>query len=111
MTYMGSGKNRARLQCYGRGQGRALKPASGTLPLTLAPGAFASTRSAPGPIKTLAASAVSSLKDIFSIMWKERAAAPQCVSWMWAAQPVFLASDLSCAVTGEIIYVGQRFQP
>lgn len=62
-----------------------------------------------GPIKTLAASAVSSFKDSFNYM-ETHAPLRRNVSAMdVGGAAVFLASDLGRSVTGEVIYVDSGF--
>ncbi len=57
----------------------------------------------------LAASAVSSLKDIFHYVEKNAPLRRNVTPLDVGGAAVFLASDLSCAVTGEIIYVDSGF--
>ena len=62
-----------------------------------------------GPIKTLAASAVSSFKDSFNYM-ETHAPLRRNVSAMdVGGAAVFLASDLGRSITGEVIYVDSGF--
>ena len=62
-----------------------------------------------GPIKTLAASAVSSLKDIFNHVEAHAPLRRNVSTTDVGGAAVFLASELSHAVTGEIIYVDSGF--
>lgn len=62
-----------------------------------------------GPIKTLAASAVSSLKDIFNHVAAQAPLRRNVSPLDVGGAAVFLASDLSLNVTGEIIYVDSGF--
>ncbi len=58
-----------------------------------------------GPIKTLAASAVASLKNIFTHIEEKAPLKRNVTIDDVGGTAVYLASDLSCAVTGQIIYV------
>ncbi|MBQ3059048.1 MAG: enoyl-ACP reductase [Desulfovibrio sp.] len=58
-----------------------------------------------GPVKTLAASAVSSLKDIFTHVEAHAPLRRNITTADVGGAAVFLASDLSHAITGEVIYV------
>lgn len=62
-----------------------------------------------GPIKTLAASAVSSLKDIFNHVAAQAPLKRNVSAMDVGGTAVFLASDLSMSVTGEVIYVDSGF--
>lgn len=62
-----------------------------------------------GPIKTLAASAVSGLKDIFNRVEETSPLRRNVTTSDVGGVATFLASDLSNAVTGEIIYVDNGF--
>lgn len=62
-----------------------------------------------GPIKTLAASAVSSLKDIFNHVEATSPLRRNVTPMDVGGTAVFLASDLSRSVTGEVIYVDSGF--
>ena len=62
-----------------------------------------------GPIKTLAASAASSLKDIFNHVEAHAPLRRNVSTTDVGGAAVFLASELSHAVTGEIIYVDSGF--
>lgn len=62
-----------------------------------------------GPIKTLAASAVSSLKDIFTHVAAQAPLKRNVSAMDVGSAAVFLASDLSRGVTGEIIFVDSGF--
>lgn len=62
-----------------------------------------------GPIKTLAASAVSSLKDIFNHVENHAPLRRNVSTTDVGGAAVFLASDLAHAVTGEVIYVERGF--
>ena len=65
LSYYGAEKVVAELQRHGRGQGRARGAACATSPPTSGRTASASTRSAPGPIRTLAASGVAGFKTMY----------------------------------------------
>ncbi len=62
-----------------------------------------------GPIKTLAASAVSSLKDIFNHLETHAPLHRNVSTADVGGAAVFLASELSHAITGEVIYVDSGF--
>lgn len=62
-----------------------------------------------GPIKTLAASAVSSLKDIFNHVAAQAPLRRNVTPGDVGGTAVYLASDLSSNVTGEVIYVDSGF--
>ena len=62
-----------------------------------------------GPIKTLAASAVSSLKDIFTMVESNSPLRRNVTTADVGGVAAFLASDLANAVTGQIIYVDSGF--
>ncbi len=62
-----------------------------------------------GPIKTLAASAVASLKNIFTHIEEHAPLKRNVTTEDVGNTAVFLASDLSSAVTGQIIYVDGGF--
>lgn len=62
-----------------------------------------------GPIKTLAASAVSSLKDIFNHVAANSPLRRNVSAMDVGGAAVFLASDLSRSITGEVIFVDSGF--
>lgn len=62
-----------------------------------------------GPVKTLAASAVSSLKDIFTRVEAHAPLRRNITTSDVGGCAVFLASDLGRAVTGEVIFVDSGF--
>ncbi len=62
-----------------------------------------------GPIKTLAASAVASLKNIFTHIEEHAPLRRNVTTEDVGNTAVYLASDLSSAVTGQIIYVDGGF--
>ncbi len=62
-----------------------------------------------GPIKTLAASAVSSLKHIFSVIDEKSPLHCNVTTADVGNTAVYLASDLSSAVTGQVIYVDSGY--
>lgn len=62
-----------------------------------------------GPIKTLAASAVSGLKDIFSRVEEHAPLRRNVTTADVGGTATYLASDLANGVTGEIIYVDSGF--
>ena len=62
-----------------------------------------------GPIKTLAASAVSGLKNIFTRVEESAPLHRNVTTTEVGGLAVFLASDLATAVTGEIVYADCGF--
>jgi enoyl-[acyl-carrier protein] reductase I len=62
-----------------------------------------------GPIKTLAASAVGGLKNIFTHIEETAPLRRNVTTQDVGGLATFLASDLSSAVTGEVIYVDNGF--
>ena len=62
-----------------------------------------------GPIKTLAASAVGGLKNIFTHIEETAPLRRNVTTQDVGGLATFLASDLSNAVTGEVIYVDNGF--
>ena len=62
-----------------------------------------------GPIKTLAASAVSSMKDLCSIVDRNAPLHRNVTTGDVGGTALFLASDLAHAVTGQVIYVDSGF--
>ncbi|MDE5832226.1 MAG: enoyl-ACP reductase [Desulfovibrio sp.] len=62
-----------------------------------------------GPIKTLAASAVSSFKDSFNYMETHAPLRRNVTAADVGGAAVFLASDLGRSVTGEVLYVDSGF--
>ena len=62
-----------------------------------------------GPIKTLAASAVSSLKDIFTLVENHAPLHRNVRTTDVGGAAAFLASDLAHAVTGQVLYVDSGF--
>ena len=62
-----------------------------------------------GPIKTLAASAVSGLKNIFTRVEEHAPLRRNVTTADVGGAAVFLASELSHGVTGEVIYVDSGF--
>ncbi len=62
-----------------------------------------------GPIKTLAASAVASLKNIFSHIDEHAPLRRNVTTTDVGGAAVFLGSDLSAAVTGQILYVDSGY--
>lgn len=108
MTYMGSGKIVPGYNVMGVAKA-ALEASVRYLAYDLGPKGIRINAISAGPIKTLAASAVSSLKDIFHYV-EEHAPLRRNVTPMdVGGVAVFLASDLSHSVTGEIINVDSGF--
>ena len=62
-----------------------------------------------GPIKTLAASAVSSMKDLCSIVDRNAPLHRNVTTGDVGGTALFLASDLAHAVTGQVVYVDSGF--
>ena len=62
-----------------------------------------------GPVKTLAASAVSSLKDIFTHVEATAPLRRNITTSDVGGAAAFLASDLAHAITGEVLYVDSGF--
>ncbi len=62
-----------------------------------------------GPIKTLAASAVSSLKHIFAHIDERSPLHKNVTTNDVGGTATYLASDLSCAVTGQVLYVDSGY--
>jgi enoyl-[acyl-carrier protein] reductase I len=62
-----------------------------------------------GPIKTLAASAVSSMKDLCSIVERNAPLHRNVTTGDVGGAAAFLASDLAHAVSGQVIYVDSGF--
>ena len=62
-----------------------------------------------GPIKTLAASAVSSMKDLCSIVDRNAPLHRNVTTGDVGGTAVFLASELAHAVTGQVVYVDSGF--
>lgn len=62
-----------------------------------------------GPIKTLAASAVSSFKDSFNYMATHAPLRRNVSAMDVGGAAVFLASDLAHSITGEVLYVDSGF--
>lgn len=62
-----------------------------------------------GPIKTLAASAVSSMKDLCNIVDRNAPLHRNVTTGDVGGTALFLASDLAHAVTGQVVYVDSGF--
>ena len=62
-----------------------------------------------GPIKTLAASAVSSMKDLCSIVDRNAPLHRNVTTGDVGGTALYLASDLAHAVTGQVVYVDSGF--
>ena len=98
-------KSRAQLQRHGRGQGRHSNPPSATSPANLGSKNIRVNAISAGPIKTLAARGVGDLSEMMRAH-AERAPLHRNVDQLEVGGvALFLASDLSSAITGEIIYV------
>ena len=108
MTYMGSGKIVPGYNVMGVAKA-ALEASVRYLAYDLGPKGIRINAISAGPIKTLAASAVSSLKDIFHYVEKNAPLRRNVTPVDVGSVAVFLASDLSRAVTGEIINVDSGF--
>lgn len=108
MTYLGSERIIRGYNVMGVAKA-ALEASARYLAYDLGPRGIRVNAISAGPIKTLAASAVSSLKDIFTHV-EEQAPLRRNVSAMdVGGAAVFLASELSRSVTGEVIYVDSGF--
>lgn len=108
MTYQGSGQVIPGYNVMGVAKA-ALEASVRYLAYDLGPKGIRVNAISAGPVKTLAASAVSSLKDIFRHV-QEHSPLRQNISPMdVGGTAVYLASDLSRCVTGEVIFVDSGF--
>lgn len=108
MTYLGSNKIIRGYNVMGVAKA-ALEASVRYLAYDLGPRGIRVNAISAGPIKTLAASAVSSLKDIFNHVEAQAPLRRNVTPLDVGGTAVFLASDLSRSVTGEIIYVDSGF--
>jgi len=108
MTYLGSNKIVPGYNVMGVAKA-ALEASVRYLAYDLGPRGIRINAISAGPIKTLAASAVSSLKDIFNHVAAHSPLRRNVTSMDVGGTAVFLASDLSRSVTGEVIYVDSGF--
>lgn len=108
MTYLGSEKIIPGYNVMGVAKA-ALEASVRYLAYDLGPRGIRINAISAGPIKTLAASAVSSLKDIFSHVAAHSPLRRNVTAMDVGGTAVFLASDLSRSVTGEVIYVDSGF--
>ncbi len=108
MTYLGSAKIIPGYNVMGVAKA-ALEASVRYLAYDLGPRGIRVNALSAGPIKTLAASAVSSLKDIFTHVEAHSPLKRNVSAMDVGGAAVFLASELSRSVTGEIIYVDSGF--
>lgn len=108
MTYLGSNRVIPGYNVMGVAKA-ALEASVRYLASDLGPSGIRVNAISAGPIKTLAASAVSSFKDSFNYM-NEHAPLRRNVSIMdVGGAAVFLSSSLSRSITGEVLYVDSGF--
>lgn len=108
MTYLGSNRIIPGYNVMGVAKA-ALEASVRYLAYDLGPRGIRINAISAGPIKTLAASAVSSLKDIFNHVAAHAPLRRNVTAMDVGGTAVFLASDLSRSVTGEVIYVDSGF--
>lgn len=108
MTYLGSGRIIRGYNVMGVAKA-ALEASVRYLAYDLGPRGIRVNAISAGPIKTLAASAVSSLKDIFNHVAAQAPLRRNVSAMDVGGAAVFLASDLSHSVTGETIFVDSGF--
>ncbi len=108
MTYLGSNKIIPGYNVMGVAKA-ALEASVRYLAYDLGPRGIRINAISAGPIKTLAASAVSSLKDIFTHVAAHSPLKRNVTAMDVGGTAVFLASELSRSVTGEVIYVDSGF--
>lgn len=108
MTYLGSNRIVPGYNVMGVAKA-ALEASVRYLAYDLGPKGVRVNAISAGPIKTLAASAVSSLKDIFNHVAAHSPLRRNVSAMDVGGAAVFLASSLSHSVTGEIIYVDSGF--
>lgn len=108
MTYLGSNKIIPGYNVMGVAKA-ALEASVRYLAYDLGPAGVRVNAISAGPIKTLAASAVSSLKDIFTHVAAHSPLRRNVSALDVGGAAVFLASDLSRGVTGDVIYVDSGF--
>lgn len=108
MTYLGSNKIIPGYNVMGVAKA-ALEASVRYLAYDLGPRGIRVNAISAGPIKTLAASAVHSLKDIFNHVAAQSPLKRNVTAMDVGGTAVFLASDLSRSVTGETIYVDSGF--
>lgn len=104
MTYYGSSKIVQGYNVMGVAKA-ALEASVRYLAYDLGPKGIRVNALSAGPVKTLAASAVSSMKDIFTYVEAHAPLRRNITTSDVGGAAVFLASELSHAVTGEVLYV------
>ena len=109
LTFLGSQRVFTELQRDGRRQGGARSVGAVSREPISARRTSASTRSRPGPIKTLAAAGISGFSSILQV-YRERAPLRRNVELGEVADAaVFLLSPASRAITGEVLMVDAGF--
>jgi enoyl-[acyl-carrier protein] reductase I len=108
LSYYGAEKVVANYNVMGVAKA-ALERPSGTWPPISAPRACGSTPSVPGPIRTLAASGIAGSSGCTATSRRSRRCGRTSPPRTSAARPSISASDLSAAVTGEVLYVDGGF--
>lgn len=108
MTYLGSNRYIPGYNVMGVAKA-ALESAVRYLAADLGPAGVRVNAISAGPIKTLAASAVSSFKDSFNYMATHAPLRRNVSAADVGGVAVFLGSDLSRAVTGQVIYADSGF--
>lgn len=108
MTYLGSNRIVRGYNVMGVAKA-ALEASVRYLAYDLGPKGVRVNAISAGPIKTLAASAVTSMKEIFNHMAESAPLRRNINAVDVGGTAVFLASDLSRSVTGEVIFVDSGF--
>lgn len=108
MTYLGSSKIIPGYNVMGVAKA-ALEASVRYLAYDLGPQGVRVNAISAGPIKTLAASAVSSFKDSYACMAEHSLLRRNVSAMDVGGAAVFLASNLSSCVTGEVLFVDSGF--
>lgn len=108
MTYLGSSKIIPGYNVMGVAKA-ALEACVRYLAYDLGPQGIRVNAISAGPIKTLAASAVSSFKDSYACMAEHSLLRRNVSAMDVGGAAVFLASDLAHCVTGEVLFVDSGF--
>lgn len=108
MTYLGSNRVIPGYNVMGVAKA-ALEASVRYLAADLGPAGIRVNAISAGPIKTLAASAVSSFKDSFNYMATHAPMRRNVSAMDVGGAAVFLASELSRSITGEVLYVDSGF--
>lgn len=108
MTYYGSEKVVQNYNVMGVAKA-ALEASVRYLAADLGPKGVRVNALSPGPIKTLAASGISGFKNIFSYIEEKAPLRRNVTTTEVGGLAVFLASDLSSGVTGELIHVDSGY--